>query len=104
MRRYLENTGIGSPDGAILNAPQILEELSKSDRWGINLQPEDPSPLAAILAELRCVRLLMKADDTCVAYFAQALTEEQAELLVEVAQQEESPFAPAVPKTEAFLW
>ena len=104
MPRFLKNKGIGDPEGPALASETILEELQKSDRWGINAQPVDPEPLAEFLAKTRSVFVQMKGDDTCIVKFDRPLTDAEKKLLVEIAQQDLSPFHESGPVLDVLLW
>lgn len=91
----------------MLSFEAIRAELAKSDRWGINSQPEDVEAFARFLAALPCESVYMKKADCCIIGFSRPLTEHEAERLrreTDLFPPDEDPFPPTGPKTEAFLW
>ena len=92
----------------MLTYGHILTELNKSDRWGINEQPEDPEEVARVLSQLPVKTLEMKKPDTLIITFDRGLTEDEADTLRKAVnlfpEHDEDPFAPNKPKIEAFCW
>ena len=91
----------------MLTEKEILQILQQSDRWGINEQPEDVEAFASFLATLPCRTVRMKNDDTCIITFERELDTAEAEQLRErsnLTVEDEDPFDPRKPGTEAFLW
>ncbi len=87
-----------------LSKTQILSEMRRSDRWGVNEQPGDPDSFAQELARLPVFSVTMKGNDTMIIRFLRPLLDDEAEVLLRVAHAEESPFTPGDPRLEAFLW
>ena len=61
----------------MLSAEAILTELRKSDRWGVNTQPEDVDAFAQGLSQLPCVEVVMKRRDLLRVVFERRLTSEE---------------------------
>jgi hypothetical protein len=92
----------------MLSFDRIRKELSKSDRWGINAQPEDMNRFARVLARLGCKKVIMKRADLCRVSFERPLTPWQRRVLYRETHLSpkygEDPFVPETNRMEAFLW
>jgi hypothetical protein len=91
-----------------LREEDLLELFRRSDRWGVNSQPDDPAPLAQALAALPLWSAEARPDGAYVVRFLRPLTEGEAQLLLQTAgwtdHPDESPFVEGQPRLQAVLW
>jgi len=98
--RYLLKRGPGHQE--VMTQDQILAELSKSDRWGINCQPEDVGAFARVLAELPVATIKMNSSDRFDVVFTRPLSDEEAKGLFEASDCDDDPVMPD--RLRALLW
>jgi hypothetical protein len=81
---------------------QILAELSKSDRWGVNCQPEDVRAFARVLADLPVAAIRMKKSDHFELTFTRPLSDDEALRLFDASDCDDDPVMPD--RLRATLW